>query len=245
MKKTGTFLLTLFLMTFSSVQLFAQEAFDFQTKASGNWSDASIWQIYTGSAWSDWNAPPTGGETIYILEGDSVYVDIAVTITDTLLNKGIVEPMDSLTVTIGDGGVYQHDRDEGKIPKCIWGEGSTLLITGVTGTAPEDRDQDYYNVVFNTPDLLSNLNMNLDNNIISGDVHIINTGLARWYLTSTETQDTAIVYIMGDVIMDDGQFSVQDEIFPAKTYFLGVWDKEDPCVMQNSGSPCCRYLAGA
>ena len=34
-------------------------------------------------------------------------------------------------------------------------------MTGVTTTAPDDRDQDYYNIVFNTPDLISNLNMNL------------------------------------------------------------------------------------
>ena len=30
-------------------------------------------------------------------------------------------------------------------------------MTGVTSTAPEDRDQDYYNMVFNTPDLISPL----------------------------------------------------------------------------------------
>jgi Secretion system C-terminal sorting domain len=200
--------LTLLIM-FLTLQLFAQQVGDFQTKASGNWSNATIWQIYNGSAWQNFNAPPTGGEKITVLSTDSVYVDIAVSISDTLLNQGVVEPMDSLTITIDDGGVYHHDRDGGTIPKCIWAEGSTILITGVTGTAPNDRDQDYYNVVFNTPDLLSNLNMNLNNNTISGDVHVMDTGPARWYLTSAQATETSTVTIMGDVIIDKGNFSVQ------------------------------------
>lgn len=201
--------LTLLFMIFYSIQLFAQEVGDYRTQGSGNWSDVSIWQIYNGSSWQNFNAPPSGDETISILSEDSVYVDMAVSINGRIVNQGIIEPMDSLTMTIADSGIYQHDRDEGKVPKCIWAEGSTILITGVTATAPEDRDQDYYNIVFNTPDLLSNLNMNLNNNTIGGDIHVINTGFARWYLTTALALDTSVVTIMGDVIVEDGTLSVQ------------------------------------
>jgi hypothetical protein len=82
-------------------------------------------------------------------------------------------------------------------------------MTGVTSTAPDDRNQDYYNMTFNTPDLLSNLNMDLDSVTIGGDIRVMDTGLARWYLTSAIATDSAVVSIMGDVIVEGGAFSVQ------------------------------------
>jgi hypothetical protein len=51
--------------------------------------------------------------------------------------------------------------------------------------------------------------MNLNGNTIGGDIRVINTGSARWYLTTALATDTAIVTIMGDVIVDAGQFSAQ------------------------------------
>lgn len=209
MKKSGTLVFTFTFILILSSYLVAQSSGDYRTRGSGKWSSAQIWEKYNGSTWGNTGSPPTGAETITVQSTDSVYVNIQVSISDTLIQQGIVEPMDSLTITVADGGTYKYDRDAGTIPKCIWAEGSTALITGVTGTAPSDRDQDYYNLTFNTPDLLSNLNMNLNNNTIRGDIHVISTGLARWYLTSTDALDTAIVTIMGDVIVDDGIFSVQ------------------------------------
>jgi hypothetical protein len=210
MKQTATILLSLILLPLLSFSIMAQEVGDYRTQSSGNWSNAAIWEVYNGSAWQSIGVPPTGSGTITILSEDSVYVNTPVSISDTLIHQGIVEAIDSLTITIANGGVYQYDRDEGTMPKCIWAEGSTLLITGVTSTAPEDRDQDYYNLTFNTPDMLSNLNMNLNHNTISGDVHVINSGFSRWYLTSALALDTSVVTILGDVIVEDGaQFSVQ------------------------------------
>jgi hypothetical protein len=209
MKKLGTMMSALTFTLLMSTTLIAQTAGDYRTRDSGNWSNAQIWERFNGSAWVAIGAPPTGAETITVLAEDSVFVNVPTSIAGTLVNQGIVEPLDSLTVTIASGGTYQHDRDAGSIPLCIWVEGSTLLITSVTATAPEDRDQDYYNVTFNTPDLLSNLNMNLNNNTIGGDVRVIDTGLARWYLTTALATDTSIVTILGDVIVESGNLSVQ------------------------------------
>jgi hypothetical protein len=196
-----------------STSLISQSVGDYQTRSSGDWSNAQIWQRYNGSSWVNVATPPTGAETIMVLSPDSVFVNVPVTITDTLINQGIIDAADSLTVTIGNGGVYQHDRDAGNVTKCIWDVGSTILFTGVTGLTtgdpPDDRDQDYYNLAFNTPDLLVNLNMGLDDNIIHGDIRVINTGSGRWYLTSADPLDTSIVTLMGDVIVEDGAFSVQ------------------------------------
>lgn len=210
MKKTVTMMLAFTFMLILSSSLLAQSVGDYRTRASGNWSVAQNWQRFNGSTWANVATPPSGSETITILSTDSIFVNAPVSITGTLINQGIVEPVDSLTITFANGGTYQHDRDGGSIPQSIWAEGSTLLLTGVTTTAPNDRDQDYYNLTFNTPGLLSNLNMNLNGNTIGGDVHVITTGATnRWYLTTALATDTAIVTIMGDVIMEAGQFSVQ------------------------------------
>jgi hypothetical protein len=207
MKKIGTLIFVCFLVLISSLPLAAQSAGDYQTQDSGDWSNAQIWQVYTGSAWVNTGTAPDGSQTITILSADSVFVDVPVSISDTLINQFIVEANNNLTIT--NGGVYQHDRNAGKIPISTWDQGATLYMTGVTTTAPEDRDQDYYNIVFNTPGLLSNLNMNLNNNTIGGDIRVINTNFARWYLTSVLPESIATVTIMGDVFVEDGTFSVQ------------------------------------
>jgi hypothetical protein len=197
------FILTLFL----AMSLFAQTAGDYRTKASGNWSAAQNWQRYNGSSWAAIGTPPTGAETITILSTDSIFVDVAVSISDTLINQGVVEPNGMLTFT--SGGTYQHDRNAGRVPISTWAEGSTMLLTGTTDTPPEDRDQNYYNLTFNTPGLLANFNMGFDGNTIGGNVRVIDTGGARWYLTSALANDTSIVTLMGDVIVEGGAFSSQ------------------------------------
>jgi len=207
MKKNVTKTCILLIMLFVAATVFAQTAGDYRTRASGDWSMAQNWERYNGASWGAIGTPPTGAETITVLEADSIFVNVGVSITGTLVNQGIVES--NYTLTIADGGTYQHDRDAGKVPIANWEEGSNMLITGVTTTAPEDRDQDYYNMTFNTPGLLSNLNMNLDENTIGGDIRVVETGYARWYLTSALAMDTSIVTIMGDVVVENGAFSVQ------------------------------------
>jgi len=211
MRSNGTMLSVLFFILIFSAHLHAQAVGDYRTQASGNWSDNTIWQIYNGSTWVNFGTPPNGTQVITVLSTDSVYVDVPVSISDSLIQQGIIEPVDSLTLTIADGGILKYDRDEGTLPKCIWAEGSTLLMTGVTSTAPEDRDQDYYDLTFNTPGLMSNLNMNLNNNTIRGDIRVLNTGEYnnRWYLTTALANDTSIVTVMGDVLVDNGNLSVQ------------------------------------
>ena len=193
MRNIVTFIFPLVLILLFFTLLSAQTAGDYRTKASGDWSRAQNWERFNGSVWGPIGSPPNGSETITVQSADSIFVNIAVSITGTLVNQGVVEDNDILT--IANGGTYQHDRDAGRVPIVTWEEGSTMLITGVTSTPPSDRDQNYYNLTFNTPGLLSNLNMDLDDNTIGGDIHVINTGYARWYLTSVLATDTAIVTI--------------------------------------------------
>ncbi|MDZ7338535.1 MAG: T9SS type A sorting domain-containing protein [candidate division KSB1 bacterium] len=187
--------------------LWAQAVGDYRTRNSGDWSNAQIWQRYNGTTWLATATPPNGSETILVQSSDSVYVNIPITITGTLVNRGIVN--DGGNLTVGNGGTYQHDRDGGKIPTITWADGSRLLMTGTVSTAPENRNQNYYNIEFNTPSQLSNLNMNLNDATVRGNVRVVNTGSARWYLTTALANDTAIVTILGDVIVEAGAFAVQ------------------------------------
>ena len=206
MKYKVMMLFSLGILLISSLSLYAQSVGDYQTRSSGDWGNAQIWQRYNG-AWVNIGTPPTGSETIIVRSADSVFVNVPVSITGTLVNQGIVEA--NANLTIANGGIYEHNRDGGKIPLATWATGSTLLITGVTAVAPTDRDQDYYHIIFNTPGMLSNLNMNLDENTIRGDVRVVNTGTARWYLTTATANDTSVVTILGDVIVEKGNFAVQ------------------------------------
>ena len=211
MRKWVTTILAFALGVFVATPLIAQENGDYRTRDSGDWSDPQIWEVFNGASWGAVATPPAGSETITVVateeRSDSVFVDAPVTITGTLVSQGIVEANENLT--IADGGTYQHDRDAGEIPIATWAEGSTLLMTGVISTAPDNRRQNYHHIVFNTPGLLSNLNMDLDSVTVSGDIHVVETGLARWYLTSATAAEGSTVEILGDVIVENGNFAVQ------------------------------------
>ncbi|MGH7453783.1 MAG: VCBS domain-containing protein, partial [bacterium] len=84
----------------------AQSAGDYRTRASGNWSVAQNWERFNSSAWVAIGTPPTGSETITVRSTDSVFVNVAVSITGRLVNQGIVEP--SVNLSISSGGTYQH-----------------------------------------------------------------------------------------------------------------------------------------
>jgi hypothetical protein len=207
MKKIDTMMFALALMLILSTALMAQSTGDYRTRSSGNWGNAQIWERYNGTAWAAVATPPTGAETITVRSADSVFVNVATSITGTLVNQGIVEP--STNLSIANNGTYQHDRNGGRVPLATWQTGSTILLTGVTSTAPNNRNQNYHHVTFNTPGLSANLSMNLNRNTIGGNIRVINTGSAsRWYLTTAAVDSTALVTIMGDVIMQAGQFSV-------------------------------------
>uniref|UniRef100_UPI000AC4202C T9SS type A sorting domain-containing protein n=1 Tax=Rhodothermus marinus TaxID=29549 RepID=UPI000AC4202C len=123
----------------------------------------------------------------------------------TVVNRGELEADTALM--FGNGAVYEHARNGGSIPTGNWEEGSTVLLTGIVDEAPANRNQSYYHVVFNTPNQTKNLHMSFDEVTIGGDIRVISTGVARWYLASASAQDTSVVTIMGDVIVEDGQFS--------------------------------------
>ncbi|MEX0720984.1 MAG: T9SS type A sorting domain-containing protein [Balneolaceae bacterium] len=141
---------------------------------------------------------------IEVEAGGQFYVE------DTLSNSGSIVTNDTSIVIVGNGGVYVHARDGGDVPTATWEEGSTALFSGITGNSPGNANQDYYNIVFNSPNNTSNEHFGMDGNTISGDIEIVSTGASnRFYLTSpsSDPEETREITIMGDITMESGQFS--------------------------------------
>ncbi|MEE4310769.1 MAG: T9SS type A sorting domain-containing protein [candidate division KSB1 bacterium] len=187
-----------------------QETGDFRSAATGNWSDAATWETFDGGAWVAAAAAPTGAENITAVGEDTVKVDVAVNISGTVkaMENGVFKVTDG-SLTFGDGSAYEHARDGGSIPIATWGEGSTYRLTGIVSSTPGNRNQNFYNITLNTPDLSSNKDLALDDVVIGGDIDVISSGSARWRLTSASGGDTSIVTIMGDVNVEGGSFEVQ------------------------------------
>ncbi len=179
----------------------------FRSAADGNWSAAATWEVWNGSAWVAAASVPDGSESITIQSADSVNVDAAVSITGLLQVQGIIAG--DANLTIAAGGTYQHDQDAGTIPSAMWAEGSTFLLTGTTSTAPNNRNQSFYNVILNTPNMASNRDLGWNGITIGGNIRVIATGTGsnRWQMTSPSAGDTVTIDIMGDVIVEGGQFS--------------------------------------
>ncbi len=97
----------------------------------------------------------------------------------------------------GDSSTYEHARDAGSLPVATWSEGSTLLLTGTVQDAPGNRNQDFYHVTFNTPNLGRNRDMGWNGNTVGGDIRVISTGAYRWQLSSASANNTAEFTIMG------------------------------------------------
>ena len=110
-------------------------------------------------------------------------------------------------LSFGNGGVFEHGQNAGAVPISEWGPGSTLKISGSTNTAPANRTQNYYNLVFDSPALTSNLNMGFTNHTISGDITIANTNTGRWQLCGPVVDSSATLNILGDVIHTGGNFA--------------------------------------
>ncbi len=155
------------------------------TPAGGNWSSAATWQTWNGTSWVTASAAPTGTEPkITIQSSDSVYVDAAVTIADTVYNQGKLVA-GGTNLTIGSGGVYQHAQNGGKLPTATWGTGSTCLITGVTSSAPSNANQNFNNFTWNCPSQSSSVNIGWQTGVnIAGTLTCAST---NWNHSSTSS----------------------------------------------------------
>jgi hypothetical protein len=203
MKKLLATFTILFLIFFFENGL-SQSAGDYRTAAAGDWSASAIWETYDGANWVAAGSAPTGSEDITI--NDSVNVDLAVQVSGDIELEGTgILAVGVGSLTFENGSSYDHARDGGDIPDATWNTGSTCLVTGVTGDAPGNSNQDFYNFTWNCPDQSSNVDVSWSGNTIGGDLTVESsgTGPSQFRLTSSGDYTDSIT-INGNVIVTGG-----------------------------------------
>ncbi|MEX2604529.1 MAG: hypothetical protein WD361_10005, partial [Gracilimonas sp.] len=211
MKRTYTKILTTLLVAlFATMGALAQDNGDFRSQADGDWSATATWQTFDGNDWVAVAAAPDGSENITIQGTDSVAIDVAVTISGHLTVEGDgSETGAELTIeggslAVADGGIYEHARDGGEVPTATWETGSTIVFSGLLGSAPGNRDQAYHNLTWNNPGQISNLSLGLGTITISGTVKVVDSGSNRFRLTDSGSGDGQTITIEGDFLVEGG-----------------------------------------
>jgi Secretion system C-terminal sorting domain len=169
-------------------------------------------QTSNGTGGGDWNASgtwtggavPTGSGTITILSTDSIYFNVAVTITGTLKNQSAKLGFDTTkTITFSNGSVYEHALNGGSIPKATWSTGSTCLITGAIGNSPSNGNQNFYNLTWDCVGQTGGLNLGMSGNTIGGNVRVIRSNSAAFRLTASGVvAPKKTITINGDCLVD-------------------------------------------
>ncbi len=114
-----------------------------------------------------------------------------------LMNGGIFSSKSGqATVTVGSGGVYQHNVNSGQITTTnqattwLWDANATLLVTGTTTLLPASMNQTFGNVIWNCTGQTATLNLAGALSTINGTLKIVSTGTGgsggRLELTSTQ-----------------------------------------------------------
>ena len=236
MKSTTITIVTIMLFAlFGFSQAFAQEEGDYRSADSGDWSDPNSWEVYDSGDWTAAGSAPDGSENITIRIDHDISVDVDVDASGhvTVEGEGIdaESPFEGGNLEVADGsltfidsGVYEHARDDGSIPSATWEEGSTVMVTGMLGEDPGNANQDFYNVVWNSPDQASNAQVGwgADQNEIFGDVTVISTGSARFHMTWAGRDDEDInIDIAGNLIVEGGQATATGS-GGEQTYFVNI-----------------------
>jgi hypothetical protein len=198
-------------LVFISVMALAQRTGDFRTHSpvsGGKWSSTSTWDRFNGTSWITPapNAPNGGAFAVTVQSGDSVDVDVPVTISDSLVSLGKIAGGSDTNLTMGNGGVYRH-ASTNAIVKAIWGTGSLFYMNAVVNvTSIGGGSQNFYNIIWNCPSQISNTSIGMSGDTIRGNITVLNTGNGRLYLTTSSTFAEPIV-ILGDINVVKGTFS--------------------------------------
>ena len=133
----------------------------FRSRANGGWSSASTWESSAdNTSWMNATLAPTkSSQGVLITGGRLISFTMSDSIPTTTINASdTLKAYTSVLVAAGKNltvnGVYIQNLNAGSIPTTsykntiTWASGSTIMITGVTGTVPAGIDQDFYNFIW-------------------------------------------------------------------------------------------------
>lgn len=146
------------------------------------------------------------------------------------------------TVTIGNGGTYEHNINGGAITTTTnattwtWSSGSTLLISGVTSTVPTSLGQTFANFIWNCPSQSAAIALAGNPTTVTGNFDVQNTNGQQLLLNDNTAATKSIT----------GKFAVRNtskvvlKSTGATAYAITVGDS---LVVSGTGS-VLRFLTG-
>ncbi|HAM51175.1 MAG TPA: hypothetical protein DCP92_10990 [Nitrospiraceae bacterium] len=156
---------------------------------TGNWSTAGTWSC---------SNVPAAGDTVTILTGNNVTVDVATaTVNSLTVNSGGILTVTTFnvsattisvsgtmngtgagtitgTLTFNSGGTYIHAKNGGAIPTATWNAGSVAEVTGVTTIVPTGLNQAFANFTWDSAQTAS-LNLNGTLTTVNGNFTVSET----------------------------------------------------------------------
>jgi hypothetical protein len=122
--------------------------------------------------------------TVAALPATGIRVIGNLNVAGKVLNQGQVGINTGGIINWNSGSEYEHAQNGGSIPLSTWNTGSTCNVTGVTGSAPSNARQNYFNFTWNCGSQSSNVNIGWHSNTISGILKCMATGSARLQLSN-------------------------------------------------------------
>jgi hypothetical protein len=202
--------------------------------ANGNWSSTGTWSYTSGGAAGA--SVPGVNDNVYIEGGHSVTLDrntpvltllditsgstlittgaytvSATTLTvDGTYNNGSTGAITATTMSVNDGGTYQHNINEGDIPTATWATTSTCLVTGVTNTIPTNITftQAFGNFTWNCTNQNSDISFAANLATVNGNMNIVSTGSGSLRLMNGGGTGTYTCTVAGNFTQTGGSFFV-------------------------------------
>lgn len=171
--------------------------------------------------------------TLSITNGDGIDMQVFGTL------EKVSDIAGSGTISVENGGTYIHNRNDDALISATWQTGSTCEIIGITTSQPTNRDQDFYNLTWNSPNQTSNQNSTGgDFNDFRGTLEVISTGSGTWTWTDTNSNVKNIVNFEqngGTVYMTQGGGSITVNL-------TGDFVMSGGTLSENGGATGCVWI---
>lgn len=136
----------------------------------------------------------SGNHAISSTGQDYCFGGVAIQSTGTIINNNVFQSYSTLNIngslqtngtnfylsgniTVNNNAqvVFNQNGGSGSIPVATWSTGSTLIITGVTSSIPQNMNQSFYNLVWDCGSQSQDLNFYDVLKTVNGDLTISNT----------------------------------------------------------------------
>lgn len=136
----------------------------------------------------------------FTLQDDAFFDGSVVNVNGQLNNTSTINIDNSLSsLNFLPGSLYRHARDGGTVPLSNWNASSSCEISGVTGNAPGQTNQNFGNFNWNCPGQTGNITLVFAGTVnLGGSINISNTGSPVSRLLIFSNTNGTVINITGD-----------------------------------------------